>query len=82
MSADGANRRMVMRIFTFRKAHSVFKFECRLLVAATGISPVLREVDVVGITNEECVAAYSALTIRESNICVSTLGGKSSCNVR
>ncbi|KAI9558950.1 chymotrypsin-like protein [Daphnia sinensis] len=48
--------------------------------AATGISPVLREVDVVGITNQECVAAYSILTIRDSNICVSTLGGKSSCN--
>jgi hypothetical protein len=40
--------------------------------AATGISPVLREVDVVGITNQECVAAYSVLTIRDSNICVST----------
>jgi len=48
--------------------------------AATGISPVLREVGVTGITNQECVAAYNVLTVRDSNICVSTLGGKSSCN--
>lgn len=48
--------------------------------AATGISPVLREVGVTGITNAECQAAYSALTVTASNICVSTVGGKSSCN--
>lgn len=48
--------------------------------AATSISPVLREVDVVGITNQECVQSYSILTVTASNICISTAGGKGSCN--
>lgn len=51
------------------------------LIADTSISPVLREVDVVGITNQECVQSYSVLTVTSSNICISTAGGKGSCNV-
>nr|CAH0107990.1 unnamed protein product [Daphnia galeata] len=47
--------------------------------AATGISPVLHEVDVPCISNAECAAPYGA-TITAVNICVATTGGKRSCN--
>jgi len=47
--------------------------------ASAGISPVLREVEAPCITNNECALTYGA-TIRATNICISTQGGKGSCN--
>ncbi len=48
--------------------------------AATGISQVLRTVDVKTISNAKCAETYGA-TITDGIICIDTTGGKGSCNV-
>ncbi|XP_046456352.1 brachyurin-like [Daphnia pulex] len=44
-----------------------------------GISQVLREIDVPCISNEECALTYGE-TITDGIICISTAGGRGSCN--
>lgn len=44
------------------------------------ISPTLRQVGVVGITNSECIQAYGVAQITSSTICTSTDGVRGSCH--
>ena len=46
---------------------------------AGGISPVLREVTVPVMSNEECDATYGI--VKDSHICIDSAGGKGTCNV-
>ena len=50
-----------------------------LTKGAPGISTELRKVTVQGITNTACRLSYS--TITDDVLCVSTTGGKGTCNV-
>jgi secreted trypsin-like serine protease len=47
--------------------------------AATGISPVLRTVDVKTISNAVCADTYGG-TITDGIVCIDTTGGRGSCN--
>ncbi|KAK2713059.1 brachyurin-like [Artemia franciscana] len=46
--------------------------------STNSISPVLREVDAPVMTNADCDAVYGIVT--DSQICIDTTGGKSTCN--
>lgn len=47
--------------------------------AASGISDVLRQVDVPIMSNAGCNAVYGIVT--DGNICIDSTGGKGTCNV-
>ena len=46
---------------------------------ASGISPVLRQVDVSILSNDDCDAVYGIVT--DKNICIDASEGKGTCNV-
>lgn len=47
--------------------------------SASGISPVLRTVDVKTISNADCKSTFAIVT--DGIVCIDTAGGKGSCNV-
>lgn len=49
-------------------------------VAVTGVTDVLNYVDLLVITNTQCATVFGSYII-SSTLCVSTLGGQSTCNV-
>lgn len=51
-----------------------------LILADPDLSPVLREVNLTTVTNDDCAQVFGSI-IDETKICTSGVDGKATCNV-